>query len=703
MPEVAQRIYPLNGGLNNALPAWGIAQQELAEAKNMRVWQGELRTCKGYVSSTSSVIRTGVTSIKGLGYAIRADGTEDLIAAADAGLWKLVGDTKTLISTSRARGLISSVSGTAVSGDADVKFTADFRDGDTFWMDADGVSKEVQVASIETVSTMVLSAAYGGATTAGSYSGWWKQNDSRTRMAFWNDRWHFVNSSGVLMRWDGSIFREAGLVQPNATWAVSATPDLTAGSLETGKWYGYRIAYRDALSAFGLPATEGSNVHFQVSAATSSIKMICYDGSAQGRSWDSVLLGPSGRGAPAEVQDIMFFRNGPFDTAAEVSAAFSAGHSYIGQLVDAGTSAFEDDGVLAVAISGAIEYNFPPDAGYQDLTVIDGRLAALCGRKLVISGLPPTDEHTISHGLDEPGYWPTELRIGDGEEADSYGFLTLRGRTYIIGSRNVFLVNVRGDDPATWLVRVHLPNIGTVSRWSIATAGDVAYWLGRARGRLTVLAFDGYRITDIGSPVQGILGDVDTSKFSEVAAGVGKGFYWLCVPITGGTYKTLEFNSNAGVSPDGRVMQRWCWRDWQVQDFAQAEGDIYAAFQDGMVNKLESGYAKVTAAQDYEWETHAGDLEAPEWKKHYRSMQAEFDVYAGSPSVSAKYVLDEAAAVAVPNSPVALSSTPLFRVGLSDVVYGQRVGINFTASGNDLDFSHRGIVLKGEPDKQDKD
>jgi len=231
----------------------------------------------------------------------------------------------------------------------------------------------------------------------------------------------------------------------------------------------------------------------------------------------------------------------------------------------------------------------------------------------------------------------------------------------------------------------------------------VAYWLARIRGRITVVSFDGYRIKIIGEPVQGILDTIDTSSFSAIAAGVGQGFYWLCIPIAGGGYKTLEFNSQAGVSEQGQPMQTWCWRDWQVQEFAQAGSDIYAAFGDGLVNKLESGYAQVSSSQGYEWETAAYDLGVPEWAKHFHSVQSEFDVYAGSPSVSAKYIVDEGTPATLPDSPVVLSATPEYRVGFPTAVRGQRVAVNFSASGSDLDFACRGIVIKGEPDPQDKD
>lgn len=718
MPDIAQRVYPLNGGLNDSLPPYGIGPRQLAKAKNMRVWRNELRTCKGYVSATSSLISGSVTAMRALAYAIREDGTEDLVAASDGGYWKLVGDTKTLLSVGAARGLVTSVSGAAVVGDSSARFDGDYHVGDLFWITADGVASAVAISSIESISGMTLVSAYGGGASAGAHSSWWKQTDARTKTAFWANRWFFVNGTDYLTEWDTATFRRSGFERPNSQMFTSTSltgVSASGGDLSASSWYYYTAAFRDkrGMTSFIAGTGDGGiNPAMRGVSTTSANKTI-------NLSWafgfDVRWYGTDtpARAPPPEAISVVIYRSGPL-TAAAAFRDQPLITFYELNTVGITTSAYTDDGSVSASLfKTQPAYNFFPDAGYEDLTVIENRLAAISGRKLFISGLPPTDPNTDTAGRLEPEYWSIEHRIGDGEEKGGYGFLTLRGRTYILGSLNMYAVAVRGDDPAVWGVIRYMPNVGSVSRWGIAAAGDVAYWLARIRGRITVVSFDGYRITEIGEPVQGILDTIDTTKFSEIAAGVGKGFYWLCIPITGGGYKTLEFNSNAGVTKPridkqgrmtgARKLQTWCWRDWQVQEFAQAGGDIYAGFGDGMVKQLESGYAQVSSAQAYEWETAGYDLGIPEWGKHFHSMQSEFDVYAGSPSVSAKYIVDEGTPAALPDSPVALSATPEYRVGIPTAVYGQRAAFNFTASGSDLDFAHRGLVIKGTPDPQDQD
>lgn len=724
MPDIGQRLYHLNGGLNDSLPAYGIGPRQVARCDNMRVWNGELRTAKGFVSSTSSLMgndigAVGVSTVRMLAYAIREDGTEDLLAAsaddtyAQGGYWKLVGDTKTLLSVMTGRGVATVLTAAAysaktVEGDSDTRFTIDYAVGDLFWLTADGVASASQVSTIATVSSMTLTQAYGGGASAGGHTGWHSQTLERTRAKFWNNRWFFVNAADPLMEWDGTTFRKTGLDPP--PYDAASASNLTAtsaagGSLSASSYYYYTYVWQDARGRYsGTPGLGGT---WEQPPIAAEVLTTTANKTAQ-LTWagalDSQLLyGLSGSETipPQSVVSARLYRSNPLSAQAADTREVTF---YYLDTVAVSASAYTDDGSVSASLfQTAPAYNFPPEAGYEDLAVIDNRLAAISGRKLYISGLPPTDPNTDTAGRVEPEFWGITHRIGDGEEQGGYGFLQLRGQTFILGSQHLHRVAVRGDDPAVWGVTRFMPNVGCVSKWSIASAGDVAYWLARLNGRITVVAFDGVNLRDIGPPIQGSLAALDTA--SAVAGGVGHGFYWLKAYFPGaGAHVTLEFNTNAGVDEQGRRLQTWAkhYGGYEVQEFAQAGSEVYASIA-GLVYKLESGYSFAGNAVTYGWEIAAVDLGVPEWRKHFHSLQSEFDVYAGSPSVSAKYVLDEGTATALPNSPVAISANPEYRVGFPDAVNGQRVGIEYSATGTDLDFAHRGTVIKGEPDPQDKD
>jgi hypothetical protein len=680
VPDFAHRIYPLNGGHNDARPPYGIGKNEWAVGKNMRVWRGEARTAKGYISSTSSVIRTGVTAIRGLDFAVRADGTEDLVAVSDSGYWKLVGDTKTLISAGVATGQVTVVdaSVTGNSGGTFTRFAAEITVGDLFWLTADGIANAVEVATISgtsAVQRMTLSANYGGATTgAASYSVWRKQTDARTRTLYWLGRWFFANGTDYLQEWDGTTFREVGMTARWDGQIPFTSTTATGGSLGSATQYEWRYVLEDSRGKYGAPAWPQLFNFTKTTAEPYTSFTLTPDVTASVPTWVSGYRMYRASGEPL------------------------GSYYYMGRLDI--TATFTDDGTLSASTTAtAPSFAQPPPAGFEDLAVIDQRLAAISGRTLYISGQPPTDQHTDTAGRAEPESWTVTHVISDGEVSGGYSFLSIRGRTYILGSRDMYVVNVNSDDPAVWTVLPFMPNIGCASRWSIANGGDVAYWVGRYRGRMTVLAFDGQRIQDIGRGVHGILDAMDLTKLDEIQAGVGHGFYWATIP--GSTYKVIEFNTDAGEG-----IGTWGWRDWQVQSFAQAVSKAYGAFENGLVNELESGSAKAGATQAYQLDTAGIPGAAPEWPSRFQSAQIEFDLlefdlHSGSPVVSASTIVDDGSAVAMPNSPVAISATPIFREGLGTAVYGQRAQIRLEAEGTDVDFTVRGVTLKGDTEDRD--
>jgi len=651
--------------------------------KNMRVWRGEPRTCKGYISSTSSVIRTGVTSIFGLDHGIRADGTEDLLAQSDGGGWKLVGDAKTLISVGSSRGLITDVSATLVTGDSDCRFLTDYHAGDLFWMNADGIAEAKEVTSIQSNTLMTLTDAYAGATTAGAHDSWWKQTKARTQSAFWNNIWFFANGTDDLMEWDTTYFRPAGVPRPILSdSAPIAALTAAGGSLSSGTTYYYRLCMHDTASAYGLPdAGTTSAISAMATGTDLSIWLQAYD-HAGGSNFNTRGYIANANPWPPWIPDIRIYR-----------ATAEAGPYYYVTATSSAVTGWLDDGSITPSTTDTLPvYHHAPGAGYEDLAVIENRLAAISGRYLYISGLPPTDIHTDTAGRNEPEYWSVSHRIGDGEETGQYSFLSMWGRTYILGSRHIHIVDVRADDPAVWGVIPFLPNYGLISRGSIGNGGDQAFWVGRRGGRVTVLGWDGMsRPKDIGAPVETILASIDTANLDQCVGGVGHGFYWCYIP---GADKTIEYNIREGT---------WCWRDWHTQWFAGAETEVYAAFSDGLVNKLENGYSKAGSAQTYQLDGPAADLETPEYPKRFQSFQAEFDVYAGSPDVSAQYIVDEGTPAAMPDSPVALTATPEYRVHLAEAVYGQRMQPRFLSQGTDIDFALRGFVVKGQIEMRDAD
>jgi hypothetical protein len=675
------------GGHNDSVPPYGIKPNQLANAKNWRTYNGELRTAKGYITSTSSVISTGITAVRGLDWAVRADGTEDLVGASGYGYWRIVGDTKTIIPVPTSRGTVTAVSGTSVSGDSDTRFLHDCSGRSTpgevwFFMTADGVAEAVKIDSRPAEDLLVLDSSYGGATTAGAYSLWYRVADAATRMAFWNDTWFFANGADLLGQWDGTAWRDVGF-EP----ATAAIPNLalvtavtaTGGSLPAGTYW-YKLGQQDADGNYAPIIADGSETVYDVMSAT-----------VVANSQISFYM-------PASYTDVGSWweaRNRPWTTYARIyrsSAASSGPYNYLKAIAVAGVTAVNDDGSVTLSTTDTTPVNNTRvSAGCEDLAVFDNRLCAVSGRKLYISGLPPTDVHTLAAGRLEPHYWPTTpKRVGDGEETGTLTLLVLRGELFLVGSGNVWKVARTSDDPETWPVYRFLPGVGCISRASMAKGGEWVYFLAKINGKLTVARFNGRNVQDIGTPVDTILQGIDSTKYAEAVGGVSHGFYWLTIPA--GTYKTVEFNIREG---------SWCWRDWQMQAFARSTDEAYIALNDGVIYKPENGYDKDTAAQDYSVDTAGLHMGASEWPVRFLSTQVEFDVYAGSPDVSASRIVDEGTPAAVPGSPFAVSATPMVRTALVRDAYGQRMQLRLHATGTGLDVAVREVTLKGEPEAQD--
>ena len=670
---VALRVMGSIMGLVNAVPAYRINVLALAKCLHMRADRMELKTSPGRAKHNSTAI-PGAADVNGIAWGVRVDGTEDLIVGMDGGYWRIVGNTKTLISKVHVDDhprLVSAL-GTVVYVSATAKMTR-ANVGDYFFRDEDGPVSAVAIDAVGgNDTTLVLVSAYG--TTAvgtSAFTIWDKQAVVKSRIRMFMNRWHFVNGTNAPMEWDGntSVFREVGL--PSAAGLSALTS--AGGNMNPGT-YTYKVCWRDARACVGMPSAP-----FAVAINASGTAVISF---------------PTVR---AEVTRHEIYR----------TSANGTTFHFLTSGVDVSAVSWHDDSAdsaLNTLINPPVE-NFQPPVGAEDFEIHKDRVVWFKGPRAYVGGLDPLDPHAgVFQGRYQPWYAPSRqwwLGRDKGEQPQIMGSFSLGGRLHALRSRSLWVLYDRSDNPNVWEWIEILPDVGCESRWTVGHDGEVAYWLGRKDGRLTVVKYNGFE-EFVGRDVQGTLDTIISA--SEAAGGCSNGYYRLAFSGSDGNTE-LEWQTDKG---DGRGV--WATRDWRHLCYVDAEGVPYAGGSAGFVYQLDTG-------RDDDGAPITRDLEFPalsvpvregqawEYPAHWRVLQLEIESLSSVGAMSGYLKMDNGSYLFLSGAGFPIScagaSAWIHRTDLPNEFYGRRAQLRLKSAGTGEAYTVRGHVLKAELDKRE--
>lgn len=650
-------------GMVDSAPAYRISPEALAKALNMRIDRMELGTSPGRVKHNVTAMH-GTADEDGIAWGVRTDGTEDLIVATDGGYWRVVGDTKTLLSKVSGASTLSLISATKVSGSTGTKWTARVSAGDQVWLDGDGMTAAAVVSAVVSDSELLLVSAYPKI-SAGTldYTIWDKQATGKTRIRMFMNRWLFANATQRPTEYDPttSAFREVGL--PSAA-GVSATLATGGDTMPGARTYSYKVCWRDTREREGMPSVSMS---YEITAASGGI----------------VLTWPTLR---AEVTRVDIYR---------VSAGSSVFNYLASATATEGGGSWQDsslDSALNTTILPPTQ-NYQPPIGAEDFLIHRDRVIWFKGPRAYVGGLDPLNAHAGAFaGRYQPEYQPSRqwwLGRDKGEQAAIAGAFEFGGRVYALRSRSLWMLNSTPDTPNTWGWREVLSNVGCESRWTVALDGEVVYWLGRRAGRLTIVRYDGF--ARFLTQMQGSLDTIISA--SEAAGGCSNGYYRLSFSGSNGD-RELEWNTDRG---DGKGA--WAIRDWRHLCYADAEGVPYAGGAGGFVYQLDVGRQDAGASI-----TRQVDSSAPavqwEYPVHWRFMQLEIESETAIAAISTYLKMDGGSWTHLSglNLSAAAASAWIQRQQLPNWCYGRRPQLRLKSTASTEDYRIRGAMLKGEVD-----
>jgi len=663
------RVYGQMLGVQTAFPAWKLDSHALADALNVRVSQGQVRTPNADDDLLGAAFN-GATAIDGSFVGVRSDGTEDVIVATNGGIWSVTGESAELISKADPSGAIQAIVGTGVTADGDARFLANVASGDKFYLTADGISAATEISAVTDNAHLVLSESYKGAGTSGAYVIWRVQTAARTRIRQWLGNYFFANGTDPFRMYNPATdeFRDVGFDAATAPTSISS---VSGGNLNTTGSYSYKFCHKDINGDYGNPS----------SAITGSVT-----------GTDASFLFGGFANVPSWVTHFDVYRT-EGQTAA--SALSSATHYYLTTIA---TSASEwtdtlADSELDTTLSPPAD-NVKPPSGIEDFEIHNDRIFAAVGSRVYIFGLDPDDDHTSTVGRWEPHYAPRSTYVGrdEAKAPECRGIFELHESLYILYSNSLNRLWDESDLPDAWKFLPYAKNLGSESRWSVAVDGNAAYWLGRRGGRISVFQFGGMQPTPIGRSVEPTLAAIAQATLETACGGCGDGYYWLSFNQGSGT-KTMEYNTDRG---DGRGA--WMFRDWQAVAYAQGATVSYYGTTAGRVKAIGQGIAGALTAQ---FDTAAFQLE-PEHPNDWMHVITEWASTSGAVISGWCNLLEGDGWTPISGYPITVASGgeyEIHRKGIQMSHPTRRCQLRFKSEGDEWVFG--GLVINATQEPQE--
>jgi hypothetical protein len=680
-------------GLVNRHPAWKLDTNALADMLNVRVYDDEIETTNGRSKENATAIQSTPT-VQAMEYGVDSGGTERLIVAADTFFeadfgvyWYINGDTKTLISKAPQTGETAcEVTTQAVSGTG-TNWTQDVAVGDYFYMENDGPSAAQHIVSVVSDTSLSLSAAYAGSTTAGSYVIADKQNPTnKPVIRQWMNKFFFVNGKNKPMQWDPTAdeFREVGFPTSDAVTSVSGAD---SGNLSADKWYGYKICRESNVGGYIRFGNASVQTALDVGANGSTTATDFPSFKAYQTHWR--IYRTLGQDAESDVSAAQFFHLTSVPVSS-VSAAdwwdTTADSVIINTLANINDIApFEND---------------QPPVSASSMLVHKDRALWTVGTKLAIGGLTPYDYHSDANGRWEPEYAPAaSIRYIGRDTRDlpgCQGVFEQSGQAYFLRSRTIYRLRSESDDPTVWQVTNYRDDVGGEAFFSVAQDGIYTYWLGRLGTRLGILRFNGAIIDNIGAIIQGSVDDFTTSTLSAAQGLCSEGYYYLSVNAGAGD-KTFEWNSDRGDKQGS-----WSEKDWFAESFCRGVTKGYAGDDSGFVYQLEQGLDEAGAAITRRIATGAmrfrsQDPLADRYWKVPRDLWVEVYTVSGFAALSGWYKSNEGSWSPLTGYPISGSAgaTVYKRVLVPTAPNNRGTEFKFESSGTAEDWTFRDMWITG--------
>ena len=695
-------LYDFAMGMNNTLPAYKINRRALAHSLNMRVEDGELQTCPGRTLVNSGALPD---DSRGIGIGQRADGTDDLLVVCSGGLWKLSGNTKTLLSkytNISACCWANSGSGWVISS------------GNTTWYDVVANKDRFYVNSLGPLTSANLINEVSPDKTklylysVGSMSGspalsyiWRKVADVKTRMRMYHNRWYIGNKSDPMREWDPAVsasyaYRDVGM--PSAV--APALLMSAGGEMLSGTGYSYKVCWEDERGRYGNPSLSAS-IFLSGSHAGVSItlnKTYPYWAKYTRIYRTKSVSGISAASAISAADQYWYYRD-----KVSVSATYWLDN--------------KDDDWLSEDEQPPV-FNYQPVSGADDFIFFRDRLIIQKGSAVYIGGLALWDTPHCGDppGLFQPEYDPGRVQYlgrDSGQQNDGRGLFILRGKLYALQSDSLWRLNDRSFDSDVWTFDL-VGKYGCESQWTVATDQDRAFWVGRKCGKLTVYMFDAIeeQVVPIGDAVQGTLltperhGLALSATFADCSMG-----YYRLGPVgpdddgDGISDYELEYSS---------YTRAWAARKFQHLGkggggYASSDVSAYGAYG-GSVYQLEKGLSDATSAMSYAaWFAEVSDppelqgTSIREYPKHWGPLQTEAQAVSGlsASGITWRYSVDGAAQVAISgaqaaNTSAANGAVKITRGWMQNEAFGRGCQIRLAASGTAVKFKVRGFTLKAQ-------
>jgi hypothetical protein len=213
------------------------------------------------------------------------------------------------------------------------------------------------------------------------------------------------------------------------------------------------------------------------------------------------------------------------------------------------------------------------------------------------------------------------------EASDCRGVFLYLGHLYALRSGSLWRLKAEPNQaPNFWSYIIHAPNVGSDSRWSVATDGEQVYWCGRKAGRASGFVFRGSLPMRLSHGVDDLLEALTDAELETAAGGCGKGCYWLSFDKASGT-QTLEWYADE--------QGTWALRDRRALAYGCSHLNSYYGDNAGKVYELQEG----TGAQLTASFTSPAFQIVPEYPSDWYHVQHEWKSVSGA-SISGQFRYD---------------------------------------------------------------
>lgn len=335
---------------------------------------------------------------------------------------------------------------------------------------------------------------------------------------------------------------------------------------------------------------------------------------------------------------------------------------------------------------------------------ISGRCLALFRNRLFIAGNRTVEGAEVAKAViwsrdSEPMSWPEAnfVFVGreDGEAIEA--LCPLSDRLVVFKATGLYALYGDFDEqnPSYGVVEISR-DVGSISPFSVATDGDVAYFLARDG----VWRYDG-TLTYVSNKIKDKMVALPRGKLANAAGVVYNRKYWLSVSEGGSTNDTTYVLDLIAL---GQGQERWTRHTFGMRCFAPCAGagdtdysgkigQLMGGNDGGYLNKMDTGYLDAAAAISSALKTAPFDAGTPTERKRFRRVWLWMKAQTGSAALDSEVDFGLRTAAQTIDLTGAPAYAKAHRVVFPDKMQGMTMALKTThaVSGQDAEVS--GIEL----------